>query len=58
MEAREIAYTPSSASIWAPRTPRVGIISAGKPSIVKERGEAIPPLCVGIDDSGTVIVGQ
>ena len=36
----------------------VAILSGRRPSIVKERGEAILPSCVGLDDAGTVIVGR
>ena len=36
----------------------VAIISGGRPSIVEEGGEAILPSCVGLDDSGAVIVGR
>ena len=36
----------------------VAIISGGKPLIVEDRGEAILPSCVGLDDTGAVIVGR
>ena len=36
----------------------VAIVTGGKPSVVEERGEAILPSCVGIDDAGAVIVGR
>ncbi len=36
----------------------VAIISGGKPLIVEEGGEAILPSCVGLDDTGAVIVGR
>ena len=36
----------------------VAILSGRRPSIVMERGDAILPSCVGLDDAGTVIVGR
>ena len=36
----------------------VAILSGRRPEIVKERGEAILPSCVGLDDAGAVIVGR
>ena len=36
----------------------VAILDGGKPSIVRDRGEAILPSCVGLDDAGAVIVGR
>ena len=36
----------------------VAIISGGKPQVVLERDEAILPSCVGLDDTGNVIVGH
>ena len=36
----------------------VAIISGGKPSVVEDRGEAILPSCVGLDETGAVIVGS
>ena len=36
----------------------VVIISGGKPLVVKEDDEAILPSCVGLDDTGNVIVGR
>ena len=36
----------------------VAIISGGRPSIVEERGEAVLPSCVGLDETGAVIVGR
>ena len=32
-------------------------VTGGRPSVVEERGEAILPSCVGLDDDGAVIVG-
>ena len=36
----------------------VAIISAGKPEVVREGGDAILPSCVGVDEAGNVIVGH
>lgn len=36
----------------------VAIIRDGRPEIVREKGEAIMPSCVGVDDAGRVIVGS
>ena len=36
----------------------VAIISAGKPEVVREGGDAIVPSCVGVDEAGNVIVGH
>ncbi len=36
----------------------VAIITGGKPTIVEDRGEAVLPSCVGLDDRGAVIVGR
>ena len=36
----------------------VAIVDGGEPTIVLDRGDAILPSCVGLDDAGTVIVGQ
>ena len=36
----------------------VAIVTGGKPSVVEERGEAILPSCVGLDDTGAVVVGS
>ena len=36
----------------------VAILSDGRPEVVREDGEALLPSCVGLDESGTVIVGR
>ncbi|MCY3843948.1 MAG: Hsp70 family protein, partial [Acidobacteria bacterium] len=36
----------------------VAIIEGGRPTVVRDGGEAILPSCVGLDDAGNVIVGQ
>ena len=36
----------------------VAIVSGGQPSVVEEGGEAILPSCVGLDETGAVIVGR
>ena len=36
----------------------VAIIDGGRPSILRDGGEAILPSCVGLDDAGAVIVGR
>ena len=36
----------------------VAIIDGGRPTIVRDGDEAILPSCVGLDDTGTVIVGR
>jgi len=36
----------------------VAILDGGKPTIVRDAGEAILPSCVGLDDNGAVIVGR
>ena len=36
----------------------VAIISGGRPEVVREDGDAIVPSCVGLDETGNVIVGR
>ena len=36
----------------------VAILSAGRPEVVREDGDAILPSCVGLDETGNVIVGH
>ena len=36
----------------------VAIISGGRPEVVREDGEAIVPSCVGLDETGNVVVGR
>ena len=36
----------------------VAIISGGRPQVVREQDEAILPSCVGVDETGAVVVGR
>ena len=58
MEARTNADDPIIGIDLGTTNSEVTIITAGKPSVVEERGEAILPSCVGLDDAGAVLVGR
>ena len=36
----------------------VSIISGGRPEVVREDGDAIVPSCVGLDETGNIVVGH
>ncbi len=58
MEARTNADDPVIGIDLGTTNSEVTIVTGGKPWVVEERGEAILPSCVGLDDTGAVIVGR
>ena len=58
MEARTSADDPIIGIDLGTTNSEVTIVTGGKPSVVEERGEAILPSCVGIDETGAVLVGR